>query len=79
MREYRAAKKRKAAPTLPDIPGDPAGALAAWSAEKLKIPPGHPLAGQPLVLPDFGVAFLRDALADRVARDRGACARGRLA
>jgi hypothetical protein len=29
----------------------------------LKIPPGHPLVGQPLVLPDYGVSFLRDALA----------------
>ena len=45
-----------------DWPDDPAGALAAWSAATLVIPPGHPNAGQPLVLPDYGVAFIRDAL-----------------
>ena len=43
-------------------PDDPAGALAAWAAERLVIPPGHPNAGAPLVLPDFAVGFLRDAL-----------------
>ena len=43
-------------------PDDPAGALAAWSAANLVIPPGHPRAGEPLVLPDYGVAFIRDAL-----------------
>ena len=45
-----------------DWPDDPAGALAEWSAATLVIPPGHPSAGQPLVLPDYGVAFIRDAL-----------------
>ena len=30
--------------------------------KRLVVPPGHPLAGQPMVLPDFGVSFLRDAL-----------------
>jgi len=43
-------------------PDDPAAALAEWSAATLVIPPGHPNAGQPLVLPPYGVAFIRDAL-----------------
>ena len=31
----------------------------------LKVPPGHSLAGQPLVLPAYGVSFIRDALTHR--------------
>lgn len=41
---------------------DPISALATWSAETLKVPPGHSDAGAPLVLPDYATAFLRDAL-----------------
>ena len=41
---------------------DPAQALANWSRQRLVVPPGHVNAGQPLVLPDFGVSFIRDAL-----------------
>ena len=41
-------------------------ALAAWCAEYLVTPPGHPLAGEPMELPDFIADFLRDALADGV-------------
>ena len=37
----------------------------------LRVPPGHPLAGQPLCLPDYGEAFLRDAL---TVRERASCA-----
>ena len=52
-------------PALVDAPPttDPAGAVAAWSRENLKVPHGHPLAGEPMELPQFGVDFLRDALA----------------
>ena len=51
------------APSPPPVtPRDPASALAEWAKKKLKVPPGHPLAGQPMVLPPFGVDFLRDAL-----------------
>ena len=41
-------------------PDDPARAVAKWSKSKLVIPPGHPSEGQPLILPDYGVAFLGD-------------------
>ena len=68
FREYRARRKGVGVKTAPvTYPDDPAGALAAWSREKLVVPPGHPLAGQPMELPEYGVAFLRDALASREA------------
>lgn len=38
---------------------DPVGDLATWAAATLKVPPGHPLAGQPMALPDFALDFLR--------------------
>ena len=38
------------------------GALASWAEERLVIPPGHPLSGQPMALPDFGLRFLGDAM-----------------
>ena len=47
------------------VPDDPAAALAGWSAERLVVPAGHPLAGRPMALPNYGVAFVRDALAHR--------------
>ena len=40
---------------------DPVGALAQWSREKLIVPPGHPLAGQPMTLTDFSVEWLRES------------------
>ena len=48
------------APVPATVAGDPVAELAAWSAATLRVPPGHPLAGKPLVLPDFAVRFLRD-------------------
>jgi len=42
-----------------------AEALARWSRDKLTVPPGHALAGQPLALPDYGTAFIADALRHR--------------
>ena len=39
---------------------DPVGALATW-AEKLTVPPGHPLSGGPMALPDFAVDWLRES------------------
>ena len=47
-------------------PKDPAGAVASWSASRLKVPPGHDAAGGPLELPPYFVDFLRDALAPGV-------------
>ena len=38
---------------------DPVGALAAWAASTLVVPPGHPLSGRPMALPDFAVEWLR--------------------
>lgn len=60
MREYR--RKRKAAKIAaePVTPDDPIAALQDWSRETLKVPPGHPLAGQAMTLPDFAADFLRD-------------------
>ena len=46
----------------PDPPERPAAAVAEWSRSKLVVPPGHPLEGRPLVIPDYGVEFLEDAL-----------------
>ena len=43
----------------------PAEALAVWARETLIVPPGHPLAGQPMILADFGRTFIADALAHR--------------
>ena len=59
MRRYRAGKKAAAAPPafpVPDPPADPAAALAAWSAEKLKVPTG-PLRGKPFILAPWQIDF----------------------
>ena len=45
---------------------DPAGELAAWAEAKLKVPAGHPLAGQPMRLQPWQVDFLRSALREGV-------------
>ncbi len=39
---------------------DPVAALAAWSRDVLRVPPGHPLAGEPMELPAFALDFLRE-------------------
>ena len=66
MREWRRRKKTEAAAAeaaakvVPLVlPDDPVGALAAWAREALIVPRGHPLAGEPMALPDFAVDFLR--------------------
>ena len=58
----RAAKAKAAVLSFPaaPAPADPVGDLAAWAAATLKVPPGHPLAGQAMALPDFAESFLRD-------------------
>ena len=40
---------------------DPVGALTAWAADTLIVPPGHPRAGEPMALPDFAVDWLRES------------------
>lgn len=61
QRRRRARLKAEAglAPVVALGTGDPVGELAAWAAATLKVPPGHPLAGQPMALPDFAESFLR--------------------
>ena len=69
QRRWRARQKMAKASAVSlvpaPLPADPIGALAQWSRQALRVPPGHPLAGQPLTLPDYGEAFLRDALTAR--------------
>ena len=68
MREYRARKKAESAPPSPrrrKPPVDAAGAFVRWCSRKLKVPPGHPRAGRPFTLPDYGRAFIADALTHR--------------
>ena len=65
QRAKKAAAVKAAAVHIPKVSADPIGDLARWSRDSLIVPPGHPLAGQPLALPDFGTAFLADALRHR--------------
>ena len=82
MRDYRERRranggKRLTAPVVPESPSestiedappcsDPARAVEQWSAKRLRVPPGHANAGEPMLLPAYFVDFLRDALADGV-------------
>ena len=59
----------------PDIPSNPAGALADWALANLRVPPGHPNAGARLELPEYLVAFFRDALAPGCAESLNCVAR----
>ena len=45
--------------------GDPVTDLCKWARDTLKVPAGHPLAGEPMGVPSFGERFLRDALTHR--------------
>ena len=66
VRRWRARKRAERAvepSEAPPWPADPAGAVAAWSRERLKVPPGHALAGEAMELPDYAVDFFREALA----------------
>ena len=66
MRKRRAKQREAKAATSPELVtpvDDPVAALDTWAREKLVVPPGHALSGQPLVLPAYLVAFLRDAMA----------------
>ena len=62
QRRYRARQreaKRLATVLAFPVPSDPVGELVAWSRDVLKVPVGHPLAGEPMTLPAFAVDFLR--------------------
>ena len=64
MRERRAAAResRAVVESADSWPDDPAGAVAQWSREVLRVPFGHPRAGEAMTLPPYLVDFLRDAL-----------------
>ena len=66
-RAYRARRKAERLGRLPDRPplGNDARAVVTWAAERLIVPPGHPLAGQPFTLEPWQVAILDDALSNR--------------
>ena len=64
VRQRQRRLKSEPEPLPPPVP-DPAQAVADWSRKRLVVPPGHPLAGQPMTLPDYGVKFIRDALSHR--------------
>lgn len=67
FREYRRKKKAEAqgqcSLDVPEhaTPAQEVAALAAWAREKLVVPPGHPAAGQPMVIPEFALDWLRRA------------------
>ena len=58
-RRARLRAGKSLAPVVALPTADPVGTLAAWAASTLRVPPGHPLAGQPMALPDFALDFLR--------------------
>ena len=67
FRDRRREERRLAALTPPVYPptlpaSDGVDLLAAWCAERLIVPPGHPLEGQPMALPEYVRLFLADAL-----------------
>ena len=51
--------KRSAQVLAFPVPADPVGELVAWSRDVLRVPAGHPRAGEPMELPAFAVDFLR--------------------
>ena len=62
-RRQRRREKAQATPVAaPLVAPEDADYLAEWSRTALTVPPGHPLAGHALELPDYGVGFLRQAL-----------------
>ncbi|MDD9980195.1 MAG: terminase large subunit [Gammaproteobacteria bacterium] len=67
-RAQRLRRRRPVLEALPYVePDDPASVIAEWARVKLRVPPGHRLAGEPMALPPFAVDFLRDAFASREA------------
>ena len=66
-RKARAVARASAPVSVPVVSADPAGELARWSADVLKVPAGHKLAGQPMdTCRSLRVDWLRDALAPGV-------------
>ena len=64
--EAKAAKAKAEADTIRVLPTpDLADSLAAWSQNVLKVPAGHPAAGEPMTLPPWATRFIRDAMEHR--------------
>ena len=64
QRRYRArqrAAKLSAQVLAFPVPADPVGELVAWSRDVLKVPAGHPLAGDPMELPEYFASFFRES------------------
>ena len=59
-RQRKASRKTATNVVQLPVPTDPVGELARWSREVLTVPPGHPAAGEPMVLPEYFEKFLRD-------------------
>ena len=60
------AAERREQEVIRSLPaGEPIDELAAWSQSVLRVPAGHPLAGQPLTLPEYARSFLQDAVQHR--------------
>ena len=65
LRAQRKTASAAAVPPPGKWPTDPAAAVARWSRRVLVTPAGHPRAGKPLTLPEYGVRFLRDVFDHR--------------
>ena len=58
--ETRAAKQTVI--EWPTVPAKQGAAFCAWAAETLRVPDGHPAAGQAFIIPPYLAAFFADAL-----------------
>lgn len=65
-RQAKAGRKRGedlfTVPAPGGWPDDPGRTAVDWARSTLKVPGGHPLAGEPMALPDYLAAFAGDAL-----------------
>lgn len=57
LRERRKLAAVKPPPELPTVHA-PARALVEWARDALRVPPGHPAAGSPMVIPSYAADFL---------------------
>ena len=64
---HKAASRSNPSIPCPPWPSDPARELAEWCASTLKVPPGHPKAGEPMSMPGFGQRFFADALRPEIS------------
>ena len=62
VRRFREKRKFAERPSAIHKASNDVDDLQEWSRQRLKVPPGHPAAGEALALPQYGVDFLRDAM-----------------